>query len=61
MIFTLCMLLGYEVKHMNVITIFLYRLFAEEIYMKLPHNYKEEGYVCHLNKALYDLKQTSHM
>ena len=57
MILALCALLEYEVRHMNVITAFLYRLLAEEIYMELPYDYKEEGYVCHLNKALYGLKQ----
>ena len=41
---------------MNVVTAFFYSLLAEEIYIELPHNYKEEGYVCHLNKALYGLK-----
>ena len=61
MIFALCALLGYKVKHMDVITVFLYSLLAEEIYMELPHGYKEEGYVCHLNKALYGLKQASHI
>ena len=42
-----------------MVTAFLYRLFTEEIYMELPHNYKEEGYVCCLNKTLYGLKQAS--
>ena len=42
---------------MNIITIFLYNLLAEEIYIELPHGYEEEDYVCHLNKALYGLKQ----
>ena len=60
-ILALCVLLGYEVRHMDVITAFLYRLLAEEIYMELPHSYKEEGYVCHLNKALYGLKQAPRM
>ena len=46
---------------MNVITAFLYDLFAEEIYIELPYSYKEKGYVCHLNKALYGLKQASYM
>ena len=59
MILALCALLGYEVRHMDVVTAFLYGLLAEEIYMELPHGYKEEGYVCHLNKALYGLKQAS--
>ena len=55
------MLLGYKVRHMNVITAFLYDFLAEEIYMKLFYNYKDEDYVCYLNKALYGLKQASHM
>ena len=42
-----------------MITIFFYSFLAKEIYMKLPHNYKKEGYVCCLNKILYDLKQAS--
>ena len=58
MILALYTLLKYEVKHINVITAFLYRLLAEEIYIELPYNYEEEDYVCHLNKALYDFKQT---
>ena len=61
MILALCALLGYEVRHMDVVTAFLYGLLAEEIYMELPHGYEEEGYVCHLNKALYGLKQASHV
>ena len=61
MIFALCVFLGYEIKHMNVITAFLYDLFTEEIYMELPHDYEEEDYVCCLNKALYGLKQAPHM
>ena len=61
MILALCTFLDYKVKHINMITAFLYSLLIEEIYMKLPHNYKEENYICHLNKTLYDLKQISHM
>ena len=61
MILALCMLLSYEVRYINVITAFLYSLLAEEIYMKLPHDYKEESYICCLNKALYGLKQASCM
>ena len=53
------MLLSYKVKHMNIITAFLYSLFTEEIYIKFPHNYKKKDYVCCLNKTLYDLKQAS--
>ena len=55
------MLLSYEIKYINIITIFFYSFFAEEIYIELPYNYKEEGYVCYFNKTLYDFKQTSHM
>ena len=61
MILALYALLGYEVKHINVITVFLYNLLAEEIYMKLLHDYEEESYVCRLNKTLYGLKQASHV
>lgn len=57
MILALCVLLNYKVRHMNVVTAFFYGFFAEEIYMKLLHDYKEEGYVCCLNKTLYGLKQ----
>ena len=59
MIFALYTLLEYKVRHINVITAFLYRFLAEEIYIELPHDYKEESYVCCLNKTLYDLKQIS--
>ena len=41
------MLLNYEVKHINVITVFLYSLFTKEIYIKLPYGYKEEDYFYH--------------
>ena len=61
MILALCTLLGYEVRHMNVVTAFFYSLLAEEIYMKLPYDYEEEDYVCCLNKALYGLKQAPHI
>ena len=61
MILALYTLLDYKVRHIDVITAFFYSFLAEEIYMKLPHNYKEEGYVYHLNKALYGLKQASHV
>ena len=57
MILALYTLLDYEVRHMNIVTTFLYSLLAEEIYLKLFHNYEKEDYVCHLNKALYNLKQ----
>ena len=59
MILALYTLLGYKVRYMNIITAFFYRFFAEEIYIKLPHGYKEEDYVCCLNKTLYGLKQAS--
>ena len=50
------MLLNYEVRYINVITVFFYRFFVEEIYIELPHGYKEEDYVYYFNKTLYDLK-----
>ena len=55
------MLLSYEVRYMNVITIFLYNFLAEEIYMELFYNYKKESYVCCLNKTLYNFKQASYV
>ena len=57
-ILILCTLLDYEIRYINVVTVFFYSLFAEEIYMELPYGYKEESYVYHLNKTLYNLKQT---
>ena len=56
MIFVFCVLQSYEARYINVITIFLYSFFIEEIYMKLPHDYEEEDYICCFNKILYNLK-----
>ena len=57
MILALYVLLDYKVRHINIITAFLYDLFVEEIYIELPYSYEKEDYVCHLNKTLYGLKQ----
>ena len=45
---------------MNIITIFLYDLLDENVYVTQSENFVEDSaLVCHLIKILYDLKQTS--
>ena len=44
---------------MNVVTAFLFNFLNEIIYVEQPHYFAEDLKVCHLYKALYDLKQFS--
>uniref|UniRef100_A0A1B6C2D3 Integrase catalytic domain-containing protein n=2 Tax=Clastoptera arizonana TaxID=38151 RepID=A0A1B6C2D3_9HEMI len=46
-----------QIQTFDVKTAFLYGEIEEEIYMKIPEGFEEEGKICKLNKALYGLKQ----
>ena len=46
---------------MNIITVFLYSLIDQIIYIKLLYDYRLSDKVALLNKALYNLKQSSHL
>lgn len=50
---------GYTIKHMNVVTAFLYRFLDEDIYVTQPTGFEQGNgdKVCKLRKALYGLKQ----
>ena len=54
---------NFEIKQMNVKTAFLHSEFEEIVYVKQSTEYenKDSSKVCRLNKALYDLKQSSHL
>ena len=51
----------WNLKQMNVITVFLYENVEEKIYMKLSTEYKQSIKICRLRKVFYDLKQSSRM
>lgn len=51
----------YEMQQMDVCTAFLNGDLREDIYMRQPEGFIEEGKVCKLNKSLYGLKQASRM
>ena len=53
----------FEIKQMNVKTAFLHSELEEVVYIKQLTEYenKDSSKVCRLNKALYDLKQSSHL
>lgn len=51
---------GLTIRHMDVVTAFLYGFLDEAIYIIQPNLFKVKGsqdLVCHLRKALYGLKQ----
>lgn len=49
-----------EITQFDVKTAFLNGNLAEDIYMRMPEGVQcEDGYVCHLRKSLYGLKQAS--
>ncbi len=53
-----------QIRHMNVVTAFLYELLDEDVYVIQPHMFefeRDEDLVCKLKRALYDLKQASKM
>ena len=53
---------GYRIRHMNVVTAFLYCFLDEVIYMEQSHLFATElDKVCKLIKALYGLKQVPHI
>ncbi len=50
---------SHRIRHMDVITAFLYRFLHEKIYIMQPTTCKDgTNQVCFLKKVLYDLKQT---
>ena len=51
---------GYKIRHMDVVTAFLYGYLDELIYVEQPHLFvTNAGQVCRLRKALYGLKQSA--
>jgi hypothetical protein len=53
-----------QIRHMNVVTAFLYEFLDEDVYVIQSHMFEfgeNEDLVCKLKRALYDLKQTSKM
>ena len=53
---------GYRIRHMDVVTAFLYGFLDEVIYVEQPHLFATElEKVCKLIKALYGLKQAPHV
>ncbi len=53
---------GYRVRHMDVVTAFLYGFLDGVIYVEQPHLFATElDKICKLIKALYRLKQASHV
>ncbi len=53
---------GLQIRHMNVITAFLYEVLDEDVYIDQPHMFefeRNEDLVCKLKRALYELKQAS--
>ncbi len=53
---------GYRIRHMDVVTAFLYGFLDEVIYVKQPHLFATGlDKVCKIIKALYRLKQAPHV
>ena len=53
---------SYRIRHMDVVTAFLYGFLDEVIYVEQPHLFVTElDKVCKLIKALYGLKQAPHV
>ena len=48
-----------NIQQINIVTTFLLSFLNETIYVKQPHYFTEGLQVCHLYKALYNLKQSS--
>ena len=52
----------WEIKALDIKTVFLYGELDEEIYMEQPEGFVkkgQEGHICRLLKAIYGLKQAS--
>ena len=52
---------NWEIEALNIKTAFLYGEPNKEIYIEQPEGFlkkRQEGHVCRLKKAIYDLKQT---
>lgn len=59
-IFAIAAVLDLKIEQMNVKTAFLYDYVKEEIYVEQSSSHSDDiNRVCKLNKALYDLKQSS--
>jgi hypothetical protein len=59
---TISTIRGLQIRHMNVVTAFLYELLDEDVYVIQPHMFEfeeneDDTLVCKLKRALYDLKQ----
>ncbi len=53
---------GYWIRHMDVVTVFLYRFLDEVIYIEQPHLFTTKpDEVCKLINALYGLKEALHI
>ncbi len=55
-----------QIRHMNVVIAFLYKLLDEDVYVIQSQMFEfekneDDTFVCKLKRALYDLKQTSKM
>ena len=55
-IFVIIVVNDWNLKQINVITIFFYKNVEEKIYVKLLTEYKQNIKICRLRKVLYDLK-----
>jgi len=61
-IFVIVMFYNYELKQMNIKTAFLHSDLKKEIYMIQLNEYeKKKKKIYKLKKALYELKQFSHL
>ncbi len=53
---------GLQIRHMNVVIVFLYEVLDEDVYIDQSHMFefeRNEDLVCKLKRALYELKQVS--
>lgn len=57
LLFAICGNLNYKMKKFDIKTAFLYGNINEDIYMKIPEGFDDEGKICKLKKSLYGLKQ----
>ena len=62
MMIALAVKMNLQLNQMGVIVAFLIGELSEEVYMKQPEEFKQEGkenLVCKLNRSIYGLKQSS--